>query len=133
MALKDLVKSTDKQEEILENILKERVDLVKTKDERSVKITKEFMKLLDNGSKILLYSAGKLAWSLIEKVEYWTKPREFEANLFITGGSIRPLIMRFRKEKFLEFNKKEKGYMITSLGILELENLFQKYEKRQKK
>jgi len=130
MALKDLVKSTDKLEDSLESILKGRVDLVKIGEEKSVRITKELLKKLDNGSKMLLYLAGKLAWSLINRIEYWVKPRELETNLFIPGGSIRPLLIKFKKEKFIEYNRKEKGYKITSLGILELENFLQKYEKK---
>jgi len=133
MALKDLVKSTDKLEDSLESILKGRVDLVKIGEEKSVRITKELLKKLDNGSKMLLYLAGKRAWSLINRIEYWTKPRELETNLFIPGGSIRPLLIKFRKEKFVEYDRKEKGYKITSLVILELENLLQKYEKKQEK
>jgi len=133
MALKDLIKSTDKLEDSLESILKGRVDLVKMGEEKSIKMTKELLKKLDNVNKVLLYLAGKRAWSLIDGTEYWAKPKELEANLFMPGGSVRPILMKLKKEKFVEFNRKEKEYRITSLGILELENLLQKYEEKQKK
>jgi hypothetical protein len=135
MALKDLVKSTEKIEDILESVLKGKIDLVK--EGRNIKIHKEFIKKFDNGVKILLYLAGKFAWSLLDKKEYWVMPKELEANLFISGGSIRPLLMKFKNEKFVddnkEKNKKKRAYKITSLGILELENLIEKYEKTSKK
>lgn len=133
MALKDLIKSTEDLESTLESILKNRADLIKTDKEKSIKVKKELLKKLDNVTKILLYLAGKRAWSIIDKAEYWTKPKELETNLFIPGGSIRPLLMKLKKEKFVEYNKKEKGYKITTLGILELENLLQKYEKKKEK
>jgi len=133
MALKDLIQTTEKIEDTLEAILKGRTNLVIVSGKKTVKIRKELMKSLDNSTKILLYLAGKLAWLLIDKSEYWVKPGEIEKELFIPGGSIRPVLMNFKNDRLIEFNKKERGYRITPLGVLELENLLQKYEKKQKK
>lgn len=132
MALKDLVQSTNKIEDRLEKILKNRTHLISVGEERNIRIDKELVKKLKNPIRILLYLAGRLAWSLIDKTEYWVKPKEIERELLIPGGSVRPILMNFKKERLIEFNKKERGYKINSLGILRLENFFKKYEKNKK-
>jgi len=130
MALKDLIQSTDRLEDTLEAVLKGRTNLVIVGGKKTVKIEKELVKKLDNPIKILLYLAGKLAWELIDEIQYLVKPGEIEKELFIPGGSVRPILMNFKNERLVEFNKKERGYKITALGILELENLLKKYEKK---
>ena len=112
----------------MEKILKGRVNLVSVSGEKAIRIEKELAKKLKNSTKILLYLAGKLAWSLIDKTKYFVKPKEMQSQLFIPGGSVRPILMNLKKERLVEFNRKEGGYRITSLGILELENLLKKYE-----
>ncbi|MFA6432308.1 MAG: hypothetical protein WCV82_00610 [Candidatus Paceibacterota bacterium] len=120
MALKDLIQNTNSTEKDLENILKSRVKLLKINDLYSVHIERSFSKTLDQKNKILFYLAGKLAWQILEKNQIWVKPKELESELGISGGTIRPSLLAFKKHKFVEYNKKDKGYRLTGVGLSEL-------------
>lgn len=123
MALKDLVQTTDSIEKTLENILKGRVKLLNIGSAKAVHLETELLKKLDKKTLILLYLAGKWAWQIMDKEDLWVRPKEFEVQLGISGGTIRPYLVNLAKGRLIELNKKESGYRITAVGVSELEQI----------
>lgn len=122
MSLADLI-VTNKvlSEDIVENILKGKVELVQ--EEHKVFLTREAL-AFSNRSKILLFLTGAKAWELIDKTLLTFSPSDLETELNIQGNSIRP-ILKDLADNLLIVNEKGK-YKITSKGVYELETLLKR-------
>lgn len=123
MALQDLVVNNRQiSAELLENILKGRVELIQ--EGKRVSLTKEGLHLSNNKSKILLYLAGGKAWELLDGGMWSSSPGDMQEILGIPGNTLRP-ILRGLADSFLV--KSDGGkYQILSKGIYELEIMFEK-------
>lgn len=132
MALRDLIKSSAQLSvELIEGILKNRVDLIK--ETKSVRIVRELNRKLDNKTKVLLYLTGKAAWGYIDQKEYRLKPRDIQKDLFMKGGTLRPILMNLKKEHLINFDRRKGGYQITDFGIYKLEELLKQADEKGKK
>lgn len=122
MALTDLI-ITNKalSEEIIENILKNRVELIR--EDNKIFLTRDSVGL-SNRLKILLFLTGAKAWELIDKTLLTFSPSELEADLNIQGNSIRPILKELTDNLFI-LNQNGK-YRITPKGIYELETLLKR-------
>lgn len=116
MALKDLIIDQKQiSEELLEKLLKGKVDLVK--ENQAVSLTK-FGNSLPNKTRILLFLCSKKAWEFLTKKEIKTSIEELEKNLGIRGNTIRPILKELRDSYQVE---SEKGkYRILPKGIFTL-------------
>jgi DNA-binding transcriptional MocR family regulator len=117
MVLKDLIISQDRiSEEIIEKILSGRVQLLA--ENQQVHLLSS-AKDLPSSIRILMYLAGKKAWSIIKKRDFLTPIVELSDNLGIKGNTLRPLLKNLRDEKLVE--SKSGTYRILPMGIVHLQ------------
>jgi hypothetical protein len=103
MALKDLILNKEQvSEELIENILKGRVDLV---EEGSKIVLRREADNFSNRNKILLFLAGGMAWEIIEGKEWRCSPKNMEESIGIPGNSLRPILMTLAG-----------GYLVNATG-----------------
>lgn len=129
MALKDLIINQKQiSEELLEKLLKGRVDLIE--GNQGVSLTK-IGNSFSNRMKILLYLCGKKAWELLTSKEEWVSITEIERNIGIKGNTLRPLLKDLKDSYEVE---SEKGkYRILPRGILVLEKEFEQQDSEKEK
>lgn len=130
MVLKDLIINQKRiSEELLEKLLKGRVDLIK--ENQGVSLTK-IGNSFPNRMKILLYLCGKKAWELLTSKEERVSIAEMERNLGIKGNTLRPILKDLKDSYGVE---SEKGkYRILPKGIFMLEKeLEQQGDEKEKK
>lgn len=124
MALQDLIVNQKQiSEDLLEKILKGKVELVK--ETYGVNLIRESQRL-SNKTKILLFLCGKKAWELIEGKKFDVSINELEL-LGINSSSIRGTLKELKDEN-MACSDKDHKYSILPKGIYFLEELSSKHE-----
>lgn len=119
MALSDLLVTDDKlSDELVENLLKGRVSLVKTG--KKIILTRQSNNFT-NKTKILLFLAGGKAWELLDEFDPSFSPSELEKEINIKGNSLRPILKELSDD--LCVSNENGKYQITNRGICELETM----------
>jgi DNA-binding MarR family transcriptional regulator len=120
MGLKDLIVEHKRvSEELLENILKGRAQLIK--EGREV-ILKNEGNIFPERVRVLLYLCGKKAWEYLTAEELAVSIEELAKNLGIKGNTLRPILKGLNDAYYVERTVRGR-YRILPKGIGELEKI----------
>jgi len=113
MALKDLIISkTEISEDLIENILKNNVQLIKENEEVYLLPP---TKNLSGTTRVILYLCGKKAWSLILNKEITTSIVELSNNTGIKGNTLRPILKKLKDSK--QVDSQNGKYYLLPMGL----------------
>lgn len=119
MALKDLIVDQKQiSHDMVENILKTRVELIK--ETKGVNLTKTGQKY-GNKTKVLLILCGKKAWELLESssTKITTSIDELVQSLGINSSTLRGVLKDLKDDSLA--NAENSKYYITPKGVSQLE------------